>query len=74
MSVLYKTDNENSDKGYILDVDVEYPKNLYKLHSDFPFLPETMEINKCEKLVCTIQDRENYVIHINALKQVLNHG
>ena len=26
-------------EGYILEVDVEYPKNLHKLHSDLPFLP-----------------------------------
>ena len=26
----------NSDKRYILEVDVEYPKNLQKLHSDLP--------------------------------------
>ena len=31
---------ENSDKGYFLEVDVEYSKNLYNLHSDLPFLPE----------------------------------
>ena len=33
-------DNKNSDKGYILEVDVDYPSKLHKLHSDMPFLPE----------------------------------
>ena len=69
-----KNYNINSDIGYILEVDVEYPKNLHKLHSDLPFLPERMKINKCSKLTCTVQNKENYVIHIRALKQALNHG
>ena len=59
-----KNYNENSNKGYILEVDVEYPKKFHKLHSDSPFLPERMKINKCSKLVCTVQDKENYVVHI----------
>ena len=50
------------------------PKNLHTLHSDLPFLPERMKSNKCAKLVCTVQDKENYVVHIRALKQALNHG
>ena len=33
-----------------------------------------MKINKCSKLVCTVQDKENYVVNIRALKQALNHG
>ena len=69
-----KNYDENSDKGYTLEVDIEYPKNLHKLHSDLPFLPERMTINKCTKLVCTVQDKENYVGHIRALKQALNYG
>ena len=43
--------DENSDKGYILEVDVEYPENIRMLHSDLPFLPERMKISKCTKLV-----------------------
>ena len=35
----------------MLEVDVEYPKNLYDLHSGLPFLPERMKIDKCKKLV-----------------------
>ena len=54
-----KNYDENSDIGYILEVDVEYPKNLYKLHSDLPFLPERMETNKCRKLVNTLHDKKN---------------
>ena len=44
------------------------------LHSDLPFLPEKMKINKCPKLVCNLNDKENYSIHIVALKQALNNG
>ena len=53
-----KNYDESSDKGYILEVDVEYSKNLHNLHSDLPFLPERMKINKCSKLVCTVQDKK----------------
>ena len=38
--------HEDGDKGYILEVDVEYPKNLFNLHCDFPFLPERKNIKK----------------------------
>ena len=59
---------------YILEVDAEYRKDLHKLHSDLPFLPERMKINKCDKLTCTTHNKENHVVHIRALKQALNHG
>ena len=44
---LIKNYDEDSDKGYILEVDVEYPKYLHNLHIDLPFLPERIKINKC---------------------------
>ena len=34
---------------------------------------ERMKINKCNKLVLKLYDKNNYVIHIRALKQALNH-
>ena len=45
---------ENSKKGYILEVDIKYPKKLHDLHSDLPFLPRRIKIDKCKKLVCVI--------------------
>ena len=69
-----KNYDENNDKGYILEVDVKYPKRLHELHSDLPFLSERMEVNKCKKLVSNLFNKKKYVAHINALKQALNHG
>ena len=66
--------DKDSDQGYILDVDVEYPKNLHDLYSDLPFLPERMQIDKCEKFVCFWYDKKSYVVQIRSLKQALNHG
>ena len=49
--------------------------NIQKtLHSDLPFLPGRMKANKCNKLVCNLYDKNNYVVHIRSLKQALNHG
>ena len=69
-----KNHDEGIDKEYIFEVDVKYPKNLHYLHSDLPFLPERMKINKFNKLVCNLYDRNNYVVHIRSLKQALDHG
>ena len=69
-----KVYNKNDNKGYILDVDVDYPHKLQNLHSDLPFLPERMVINNTKKLVCNLNDKKNYIVHINVLKQALDHG
>ena len=68
-----KNYDENSDKGYILEVNVEYLKSLYDLNSDLRFLPERMKIDKCKKLVCNLYNKKSYVVHIRSLKQALNH-
>ena len=71
---LPKIDEDFCVKGYILEVDVTYPKNLHDLHSDLLFFPESVNIDKYNKLVCNLYDKKNYVVHIRSLKQALNHG
>ena len=71
--------DENSDEGYFLEGDVEYPKNLFSLLNDLSFLPECNKIKKLlvipsNKLTCNVHDKEDYVVHIRALKRALNHG
>ena len=68
-----KNYNENSDKGYILEVDVKYPKSVHDFHSDLSFLPARVKIDKCKKLVCNLYDKKSYVVHIRSLEQALNH-
>ena len=65
---------EKDKKGYILEVDVEYPKELHDEHNDFPFLCEKKEINKVEMLVPNLSEKKKYVVHIRALDQALKHS
>ena len=69
-----KNCDKDSDKGYILEVDAEYPEKSHDFHSDLPFLAETLKINKCHNLICNCYDKNNYVVHIRPLKQAINHG
>ena len=70
---LIKKYDENSDIGYIFEVDIEYSKHIRMLHSDLPFLPERLKIDKSTKLFSNVQDKKNYVVHIVALKQAFDH-
>ena len=61
----------SKSKGYLLEVDVKYPKELHNLHNDLPFMCQKMEINGVKKLILNLRDKKNYVIHIEALNQAL---
>ena len=61
-------------KGYIFEVDLEYPEHLWDKHNDYPIAPETIKINGVEKLVCHFKTRKNYVIHYRTLRQCLELG
>ena len=65
---------KRKSKGYILEVDVRYPRKLHDSHNDLPFICERMKINGIEKLIPNLYDKKRYVIHIRALDQALKHG
>lgn len=67
---------EDSKYGYLLEVDVEYPKNLHDSHNDYPFLCERMTVkgSKYEKLVPNLNDKSNYVLHYLTLQMAIAQG
>ena len=67
---------EDSEVGYFLEVDLEYPQHLHNQHSDLPFCPEhrVPPGAKLSKLLTTLYKKEKYVLHHRVLQQVLRHG
>ncbi|XP_054712885.1 uncharacterized protein LOC129222404 [Uloborus diversus] len=67
---------DDSDTGYILEVDLKYSKKLHKKHSDLPLAPENRipDGSSQSKLLTTLHDKKNYVIHYRNLKQCLEMG
>ena len=87
----YKADGK---KGLILEVDLEYPKELHDLHNDYPIAPEKVKVSNdmlsayCKKiakkynistglvskLIPTLRDKKEYVLHYRNLQLYLNLG
>ena len=69
---------EDGDTGYILEVDLEYPRELHNSHNDLPFCPEQLKTtygkNAAKKLIGTLHDKKSYIIHHRYLQTALQNG
>ena len=77
MEILEKANHSMSNrgkKGYVFEVDLEYPSLLWEEHNDYPLAPEKMIVNSVEKLICHFKPRKNYVVHYRNLRQYLEMG
>ena len=79
---------DDAEHGYILEVDLEYPRELHDAHNGYPLAPEKTKITKdmlspyarslmedlnlseasVEKLVTSLSDKKNYIVHYRNLK------
>ena len=84
----------DSNRGLILEVDLEYPQELHDLHNDYPVCPEKVKVSNdmlsgyCKKiaekynisiglvskLIPTLRDKEEYVLHYRNLQLYLDLG
>ena len=67
-------EKESSFKGYVFEVDLEYPKHLWDLHNDYPLAPASKKVDGVEKLIGDFTFKKEYVVHYKNLKQYLNMG
>ena len=77
--ILEKIDKliKKDKRGYLLEINVEYPKELdenHENHNELAFLTERMKIGSVEKLVPNLKNKKGYVVQIKALDQALKHG
>ena len=63
---------KDTKKGYIFEVDLEYPQSLWEEHNDYPLAPE--RLNGVDKLISSFLPKKNYVVHYRNLKQYLEMG
>ena len=54
------------NKGYLLEVDVKYPKELHDSHNNLLFMCKKLKTNGVQKLIPNLYDKKKYVIHSRA--------
>ena len=63
----------NSSKGCVLDVDLEYPKELRELHNDYPLAPDKIEINREMSSEYQLKIDDLYNIPIGNIKKLVSN-
>ena len=49
--------NEDSNKGYLLEVNIHYLEKVHNLHNDLLFLSERKKIEKVKKVIPNLHDK-----------------
>ena len=57
--------NMSDGEGCILEVDLEYDKELHDLHNHYPLAPENIipPGSKVKKLIPNLNNKEKYIVH-----------
>lgn len=67
-------EDTDGDKGYMVEVDVEYHPSFHDYHNELPFLPESFKVHNTEKLCATLENKQNYIASLRNIQQAIKHG
>ena len=70
--VLKLLQKKDTNRGFIFEVDLDYPESLWDSHNDYPLAPNKVKSN--DKLICSFLPKKHYVLHYKNLKQYLQEG
>ena len=65
--------NEKIDIGYILEVDLEYPKKVHELHHDCPLAPEKLAVSSDMLFTYCKNITNKYDIKVGYIKKLIPH-
>ena len=65
---------ERKGIGCVLEVDLEYPRELHDFHNDYPLATESLEIGGVKKLIPNLRDKKSMVLHGKSLQLYLSQG
>ena len=65
------TINEKSDTGYVLEVDLEYPKELHELHKDYPLASEKLAVSNDMLSTYCKSIADKYSIKVGDIKKLI---
>ena len=72
----YENRPQDPKKGYVLEVDLDFPEELHDWFNDLPLAPESVipPTGKVEKLLCHFNKKKNYIIHYKTLELYVSLG
>ena len=57
--------------GYVLEVNLEYPENLYDSHNDYPLAPEKLEISSNMLSKCCSDTANKYGVKVDGVNKLV---
>ena len=67
------TNTSNSSKGFVFEVDLEYPKQLQELRNDYPLAPDKIEIKREMLFNYQLKITDFYKIPIENVKKLVSN-